>query len=159
MRASGEEELQFPMSKILSPSPILECFVRNVQEDFPKEEAAKVDRFGEAIAHSTSKADTERAHRCFHWAFKMADDKNQSHPRWKQIKELHQEWKDTWFGFEFGLTGSQGSPRTPAEDMHIQWVEDAVAVAKNLGEEDGWDRSPWEELLSELVRMGDTAVG
>jgi hypothetical protein len=145
------------MSKILSPSPILECFVRNVQDDFPKEESTKADRFAEAISRSTSEADPERARRCFHWAFKMADDKSQNHPRWKEIKELHQEWKDTWFGLEFGLMGDQGAPRTPGEDMHIQWVEDAVTVAKNLGEEDGWDHSPWESLLHELIEMGDTA--
>ncbi len=144
------------MSKILSPSPMLECFVRNVQEDFPEAEAKKADRFAEAISRSDSRADTERAHRCFHWAFKMADDKSQSHPRWKEIKELHQEWKDTWFGLDFGIMQDQGASYDPREDMHIQWVEDAVTVAKNLGEEDGWDHSPWEALLDDLITMGDT---
>ena len=144
------------MSKILSPSPMLECFVRNVHEDFPKDEAAKTEPFVEAISYSTSEADSERARRCFHWAFKMADDKSQSHPRWRQIKELHQEWKDTWFGLEFGVMGDQGAHRAPGEDMHIQWVEDAVTVAKNLGEEDGWDHSPWEDLLEDLIEMGGT---
>jgi len=139
------------MSKTLSPSPMLELFVRNVQEEFPKEEAAKVERFADVIAQSNSDADSKRARRCFHWAFAMADDKDQSHPRWKEIKELHQEWKDTWFGLEFGLTGNQGVKRNPDEDMHIQWVEDAVTVAKTLGEEDGWDKSPWEALLGELI--------
>jgi hypothetical protein len=141
------------MSKILIPSPMLELFIRNVQEQFPKEEADKVDPFTEAIAKSTSEADSKRARRCFHWAFEMADDKSQSHPRWRGIKELHQEWKDTWFGLEFGLTGNQGVKRHPDEDMHIQWVEDAVLVAKTLGEDDGWDKSPWEGLLQELVKM------
>ena len=142
------------MSKILSPSPMLESFVRNVQEEFPKEEVGKVNRFADAISHTTSEADSERARRCFHWAFEMADDKNQSHPRWREIKEVHQEWKETWFGLEFGVMGDQGAARTPGEDIHIQWVEDAVAVAKTLGEEDGWEKSPWEALLGELVEMG-----
>ncbi len=142
------------MSESLSPSPMLELFVRNVQEQFPKTEADKVDRYGAAIAKSTSDADAKRARRCFHWAFEMADDKSRSHPRWRELKELHQEWKDTWFGLEFGLTGNQGVKRHPEEDMHIQWVEDAVLVAKALGEEDGWDKSPWEQLLGELVEMG-----
>ncbi len=144
------------MSKILSPSPILECFIRNVREEFPEEESAKVDQFAEAISRSTSEADKERASRCFHWAFTMADDKSQSHPRWREIKELHQEWKDTWFGLEFGVMGDQGASHTPSEDIHIQWVEDAVAVAKNLGEDDGWGHSPWESLLRELIEMGDS---
>jgi hypothetical protein len=141
------------MSKTLSPSPMLELFVRNVQEQFPKTEADKVDGFAEAIVRSTSEADSERARRCFHWAFEMADDKSQSHPRWREIKERHQEWKDTWFGLEFGLTGNQGVKRHPDEDIHIQWVEDAVSVAKTLGEEDGWEKSPWEALLGQLVEM------
>ena len=141
------------MSESLSPSPMLELFVRNVQEQFPKVEADKVDHYGDAIAKSTSDADSKRARRCFHWAFEMADDKSQSHPRWREMKELHQEWKDTWFGLEFGLTGNQGVKRHPDEDVHIQWVEDAVLVAKALGEEDGWDKSPWEQLLGELVEM------
>jgi hypothetical protein len=141
------------MSKTLSPSPMLELFVRNVQEQFPKAEADKLARFADPIARSTSGADSKRARRCFHWAFEMANDKSQSHPRWREIKELHQEWKDTWFGLEFGLTGNQGVKRHPGEDMHIQWVEDAVSVAKLLGEEDGWGKSPWEQLLDELVEI------
>jgi hypothetical protein len=141
------------MSNALSPSPILELFVRNVREQFPAGEAGKVERFADAIAQSTSDADGQRARRCFHWAYEMADDKSQSHPRWREIKELHQEWKDTWFGLEFGLTGNQGVKRHPDENVHIQWVEDAIAVAKTLGEEDGWSESPWQELLQELVNM------
>jgi hypothetical protein len=132
---------------------MLESFVRNIKETFPEEEASKVDAFAEAIAKTTSEADSKRAHRCFHWAVEMADDKNQSHPRWREIKELHQEWKDTWFGLEFGLTGNQGVKRHPEEDVHIQWIEDAVNVAKALGEEDGWDKSPWQALLGELIEM------
>ena len=141
------------MSKTLTPSPMIESFVRNVKEDFPPEEANKVDAFAEAISHTTSGADAERARRCFHWAFEMADDKNQSHPRWREIKELHQEWKDTWFGLEFGVMGDQGAGHNPDEDIHIQWVEDAVTVAQTLGEEDGWEKSPWQALLSELIQM------
>src|ERR1700728_527839 len=110
------------MSKPLTPSPLLELFVRNVREQFPEGEAGKVDQFTEAISTSTSEADSKRARRCFHWAYAMADDKNQSHPRWREIKELHQEWKDTWFGLEFGLTGNQGVKRDHGEDMHIQWA-------------------------------------
>jgi hypothetical protein len=141
------------MSKILSPSPILESFVRNIHEEFPPEEAAKADRFGDAISRTTSEADSQRAHRCLHWAVEMADDKSQSHPRWREIKQLHQEWKDTWFGMEFGMVGDQGATHTPGQDVHIQWVEGAVSVAKTLGEDDGWERSPWENLLGQLIAM------
>jgi hypothetical protein len=132
---------------------MLESFARNVREDFPADEAAKVDHYEDAISRTTSDNDKERAHRCLHWAVEMADDKSQSHPRWRQIKELHKEWHDTWFGAEFGLMGAGGSSHSPGLDVHIQWVEDAVFVAKTLGEEDGWDHSPWEVLLQELIDM------
>jgi hypothetical protein len=39
----------------------------------------------------------------------------------------------------------------PLEDVRIEWVENAVSVAKHLGEEDGWANSPWEELLKEMI--------
>jgi hypothetical protein len=40
--------------------------------------------------------------------------------------------------------------------VRIEWVENAVAVAKHLGEEDGWASSPWEELLTELTDYKST---
>jgi hypothetical protein len=40
------------------------------------------------------------------------------------------------------------------EDVRIEWVENAVAVAKRLGEEDGWENSPWEDLLNDLIHNG-----
>lgn len=90
---------------------------------------------------------------CLRWAIDMSDDKNQSHPRWHQIKELHEEWKDTLFGAEFGLTQA-GVPHTPGEDIHFQWVENAVLVAKTLGQEHGRDSS-WTHLLEDLVQVED----
>jgi hypothetical protein len=42
--------------------------------------------------------------------------------------------------------------------IHIQWVENAVNVAKALGEEDGWDKSPWQALLEELVEMDEKST-
>lgn len=149
------QELEFGMATSLSPSPILALFVRNVQENFPLEESAKADQFSQAISHTTSDVDPGRARRCFLWAFEMADAKEESHSRWREIKELHQEWKDTWFGLEFGLVGPEGAPHTPREDIHIQWVEDAVSVAKTLGEEEGWEKSQWQNLLRQLIEMGD----
>lgn len=146
------------MSKILSPSPILESFVRYIREELPQTEAIKVDKFADAISHTTSKVDTERARRCFHWALEMADDKSKTHPRWREIQELHEEWKVTWFGLEFGLMGDQGATRNPGEDVHIQWVEHAVSVAKTIGEQDGWQKSPWEALLRELIEIGGNAA-
>jgi hypothetical protein len=148
------------MSKILSPSPMIECFVRSPSEQFPEVERAKLDSFSSRIESTTSSADAHRSRRCAEWAIEMADDKDQSHPRWREIKELHQVWKDTWFGLGMGVVGPQGARHDPREDVHIQRVEDAVtvavAVAVRIGEDDGWAKSTWESLLDELIDMEKT---
>jgi hypothetical protein len=89
----------------------------------------------------------------------MADDKNRKHPRWEQLKERHRIWKDDWSAFDFGvadaLPGSSAhkvvGKAEPIEDVRIEWVENAVAVARRLGDDDGWDSSPWEALLTEMI--------
>jgi len=145
------------MSKTISPSPMIECFVRTANTQFPAAERAKLSRFDGAIASTTSAPDAHRARRCAEWAVELAKDKHQSHPRWKELKELHQEWKDTWFGLEMGGVTPQGATFTPREDIHIQWVENAVTVAEMIGSEDGWGNSPWEDLLQELIAMDSVA--
>ncbi len=147
------------MATPISPSPIIEVFVNEVQASFPEAESEKIASHEAAIAQTTSEGDPHRARLCVKWAIKMADDKHQKHPRWAQLKERHQIWKDEWFALDFGIadalpgTGSHHvvGKATPIEDVRIEWVEDAVAVAKKLGEEDGWENSPWESLLTELI--------
>jgi hypothetical protein len=152
------------MAKSTTPSPLVEVFVREVHASFPDGEKNKLGAFEAAIAATTSDGDPHRARLCARWAIKMADDKNQKHPRWEQLKERHQMWKDEWLAVDFGLgdalpgSGSHhvvGKPE-PIEDVRIEWVENAVAVAKRLGEEDGWEKSPWEELLKELLDVKGT---
>jgi hypothetical protein len=152
------------MAKSTSPSPIIEVFVREVHATFPDGETSKLASHEEAIAKTTSDGDPHRARLCAKWAIRMANDKNQAHPRWEQLKERHQMWKDEWFAFDFGLADAlpgSGSHHIvgkaePLEDVRIEWVENAVAVAKHLGEEDGWASSPWEELLTELTDYKST---
>jgi hypothetical protein len=138
---------------------MIECFVRTAREQFPTAERLKLDRFDDAIASTTSRPDAHRARRCAEWAIELANDKKQSHPRWKELKELHQEWKGTWFGLEMGGVTPQGATFTPREDVHIQWVENAVTVAEKIGTEDGWGNAPWEALLDELIAMDRTRTG
>ena len=45
------------------------------------------------------------------------------------------------------------------QDVRNLWVEDAVDVARRIGEEEGWDHFPWEELLDELITMEGSAQG
>jgi hypothetical protein len=147
------------MANPTSPSPILEVFVKEVHASFPKDESDKIASHSDAIAHTTSDSDPHRARLCVKWAIKMSDDKQQKHPRWEQLRERHQLWKDEWLAFDFGLadaipySGSHdiAGKAMPLEDVRIMWVEDAVAVAKQLGEDDGWDNSPWESLLTDLI--------
>jgi hypothetical protein len=143
------------MPSLQTPSPLLGTFVRSARKSFPSGQSALLDGHAEAIGRTTSEPDHRRARHCALWAIEKADDRNQAHPRWHEIKELHQIWKDTWFGVEFGWTGPAGHLE-PLEDVRIQWVENAVAVAARLGEEDGWDKSPWEALLVDLIEMEES---
>lgn len=135
-----------------SPSPIIGVFVRAVEEQLPLEEQAKLEPFKEAIEKTTSAKDGQRARHCAHWAIRLADDKDLPHPRWAEIKELHQLWKDAWLGTQLGLHRTDPGHR-PIGDVEIEWTENAVEVAKSIGEVDGWDHAPWEGLLEELIEM------
>lgn len=147
------------MADPTSPSPVIKLLVNEVHSTFPESEKSKLAAYEEAIAKTTSEGDHHRARICAKWAIKMANDKSQKHPRWEQLKERHQIWKDEVFAFEFGVAdavpGSSAAgvvgKAEPLEDVRIEWVENAVAVAKRLGEEDGWEISHWEALLTELI--------
>jgi hypothetical protein len=153
------------MADAISPSPIIEVFVNEVHASFPESEREKVASHDDAIANTTSEGDPHRARLCVKWAIRMADDKHQKHPRWEQLKERHQIWKDDWFAFDFGVADAMpgsGSHHVvgkaePIENVRIQWVENAVAVAKRLGEDDGWENSPWEALLTEMIEYKKSA--
>jgi hypothetical protein len=152
------------MAATTSPSPIIDVFVSQVNESFPESEKEKIAVHEGDIAKTTSDGDHHRARLCARWAIKMAADKDSKHRHWDRLKERHQIWKDEWFGLEFGIGdatpisgsfGVVGKPE-PLEDVRIQWVENAVAVARRLGEDDGWENSPWEALLIELINYTDS---
>ncbi len=133
--------------------------MNEVHASFPESEAKKVAAHESAIAMTTADGDHHRARLCAKWAIKMADNKSSTHPRWEQLKERHQMWKDEAFALEFGIADAVPGSGTyrevgkaePLEDVRIEWVENAVSVAKKLGEDDGWENSPWEQLLTELI--------
>lgn len=149
------------MTNPISPSPLIEVFVREVHASFPTDESDKIAPHEAAIATTTSEGDPHRARLCVKWAIKMADDKHQPHPHWLQLRERLQIWKDDWFAFDFGvgdaLPGSGShhivGKSMPLEDVRIEWVQEAVTVARRLGEEDGWENSPWESLLVDLIEV------
>ena len=138
------------MTNQLSPSPIIECLIRNFKDSLPDGQKAALAKHDSAIAATTSEGDEARAVHCAIWAVKAAEDKSASHPRWKELKEAHQVWKDTMFGAEFGLM----TPKSKiSDDVRIQWTENAAEVICSLAEEDGWEKSHWEALLNELIEM------
>jgi hypothetical protein len=148
------------MADPVSPSPALGTFTRAVEQQFPPEQRSRLVAHHEAISHTTDRHDGRRARHCALWAIRLADDKGQSHPRWRAIQELHQIWKDFWFAVDFGvMTPVSGQRGHPGRDVEIQWIEDAVAVAKNVGETDGWDHAPWEDLLVSLIDMEGDDTG
>jgi hypothetical protein len=135
-----------------SPSPIVGVFVRAVQELLPVDQKAKLEPFKDAIEGTTSAKDGHRARHCALWAIQLADDKDLANPRWREIKQLHQVWKDAWLGVQYGLHHTD-TGHHPIEDVEIEWTEGAVEVAKMVGEADGWEHAPWEKLLGELIEM------
>jgi hypothetical protein len=146
------------MTDSISPSPIIESFLRSFKDFLPDDQKAKLESHRDAIAATTSDADHVRAHHCAVWAIEAANDKNASHPRWKEVRELHQLWKDTWLGAEFSLGGFAGQVPVRSsigDDVRTQWTEDAADVIRKLAEEDGWENSHWEDLLVELINMKD----
>jgi hypothetical protein len=138
------------MSATVSPSPIIECFLRELEPGLPADQRSKLSSHEEGISRTTSDVDHARAHRCALWAIEAADDKDASHPRWTQVKELHKLWKDTMFGAEFGLAMPSSSV---SEDVRTQWAENAADVVKKLADENGWENSHWEELLTDLIDL------
>jgi hypothetical protein len=138
------------MTNSVSPSPVIECFLREFKDWLPDDQKAKLKEHEAAIAATTSDADRARALRCARWAVEAADDKDPTHPRWKEVKEAHALWKDSLIDAEFGLA----TPKSGiAEDVMIGLAEDAADVICKLGDEDGWEKSDWENLLVELISL------
>lgn len=136
-----------------SPSRVIEIFVREVQETYPPTQSDKLKAHEAAIGRTTHHHDGHRARRCAEWAIALAGDRDLSHHDWQRIKELHAVWRDMTWGAGYALITEGVGPRTPLEDIEIEWVEDAVHVAKIVAEAEGWEHAPWEDLLVELINM------
>lgn len=151
--ACKPSEYDDPVSPLKCPSPILEAFVRAVAEKLPADQREKLKGYEASIATTTDAEDRHRARHCALWAIHLASDKELPHPGWRRIKELHEVWKDLWFGIDYGLVQEGTGKREPLEDAEIEWVEDAVNVAQHVGSSLGWEHAPWDQLLQELIAM------
>jgi len=135
---------------------VIQVFVREVEEELPATQAEKLNSHRSAIDKTTNHHDGHRARRCAEWAIHVAAGRELPHPRWQAIKEAHAIWRDMFRAAEYAvITEGVGRPE-PLKDIEIEWVEDAVGVAKIVGEAAGWDQAPWEHLLVELIEMEPT---
>lgn len=137
-----------------SPSPVIEYLVDQLDQVLPEFDRARLGAHGEAVARTTHHGDLHRAWRCAGWAVDLAERSGHSHlaQAAQGLKEVHQLWKDSWFGAEFGIAVRDGVG--PGRDIELQWVDDAVVVAKGVAKESGWAAVPWEDLLTELLAVG-----
>jgi hypothetical protein len=136
---------------VKSPSPIISYFVREIWPSLPAAEEEKLGTYAPALAKTTHHGDLRRDWLCAEWAVQMAEKSSHSHVGHlvKHLEEIRKLQKDSIFGAEFGMAMVDGVG--PGEDAEIQWVDDAVAVAKVEGERVGWASVPWESLLKEML--------
>jgi hypothetical protein len=141
------------MSDEKSPSPIISYYVNELSRVLPDEEKGKLSAYAEQVTKTTHHGDFRRAWHCAHWAIEMAENPAHSHLGHlvKDLKESYKLWQDTVFGADFGIMRKDGVG--PGQDVEIQWVDDAVAVAKAEAERSGWVSVPWEDLLKEMLSV------
>jgi hypothetical protein len=136
-----------------SPSPIISYYVREIGSILPAAEKEKLATYAPAVAKTTHHGDLKRARQCAEWAVQMAERSSDSRLNHfvKHLEELRKLEKDSVFGAEFGVMRVSGTGIGPGEDIEIQWVDDAVAIAKTEGQRAGWNSVPWEDLLKEML--------
>jgi len=141
------------MADLKEPSPIIAYFVQEMEPCLPAADKQRLASYDDAVAKTTHHGDFRRAWHCADWAISIAERSSDSHMRHlvEGIKEKHQLWKDTIFGAEFGAIPGDGVG--PGQDAEIQWVDDAVAVAKAEAERTEWKSVPWEDLLKEMLAV------
>lgn len=136
-----------------SASPIISYYVREIGSILPVAEKEKLATYAPSVAKTTHHGDLKRARKSAEWAVQMAERSSDSRLNHfvKHLEELRKLEKDSVFGAEFGVMRVSGTGIGPGEDIEIQWVDDAVAIAKTEGQRAGWDSVPWEDLLKEML--------
>ncbi len=140
--------------------------MNNHREILPADHLEKLDEYGAQADAALSKGDYHRARYCLHWAVRLAESPQHSHLSGLAIrlKETHKAWQDIWLGAEFGTEEKTGLGQIthdvdedqrigPGEEIELLWVEEATDLAKAAAQKSGWDSVPWEELLSEVLRI------
>jgi hypothetical protein len=143
---------------VANPSPVVEYFVKKLSAVLPDAERAQLSSYTDAVAATTDHGDLRRAWHCAGWATQLAEEPEGSHLAHliADLKEAHKLWEGTILGIGFGMMTPDGQDLNkdgigPGDDVAIQWVDDAVAVATAEAEKVGWAAVPWEGLLKELL--------
>jgi hypothetical protein len=139
-----------------SPSPIIEYYVTQLSRVLPDEDKEKLSTYADQVAKTTHHGDFRRAVHAANWAIQLAERPSPSHLGHLVIdlKETYKLWQDTVFGADFGIALKDGVG--PGQDVEIQWVDDAVTVAKAEGGRSGWAAVPWEDLLKEMLSVAQS---
>lgn len=140
------------MARPAEPSPIISYFIDQIEPFLGKDAQERLATYDDAVARTTHHGDFRRAWHCADWAIAQAEQSSNSRMDHlvKGLREKHQLWKDTIFGAEFGMIPDGIGP---GQDAEIQWVDDAVAVAKEQATSDGWGAVKWEDLLKEMLAV------
>jgi hypothetical protein len=146
------------MADPFAPSPILTYFVREIEGDLPDAGKETLATYAGVVALTTHHGDFRRALHCAAWAVHIAERSASTHVGHlvDATKETYTLYQDTLFGTDVGLQSHDGVG--PGEDVELQWVDDAIAVAKAEGERAGWDSVPWEDLLKEMLTIAPPKV-
>ena len=121
--------------------------MRELRRSLPELEQAKLAPFADAAEATTRRGDLRRAFRCAEWAVQVAEGRSDSRVGHlvESLREARVLWKDSLFGAHYGAAVVDGVG--PGEDVEIQWVDVAVAAARDEARRSGWGAVPWEDLL------------
>jgi hypothetical protein len=145
------------MSDPISPSPIVSYYALELSRVLPDADKENLAAYADRIAKTTHHGDFRRAWHAAAWALAQAEMPSHSHLGHlvEDLKETYKLWQDTVFGADFGIARKDGVG--PGQDVELQWVDDALAVAKAEAERSGWASVPWENLLKEMLSVAPAA--
>jgi hypothetical protein len=151
-----------------TPSPILRYLASQLRNLLPPDQVPKLDAFEPLIEQSSPHGDFHRAAHCATWAVELAGRSEPTHRRKipTELGEVVRVLRDMEFGISFGfMVGDVGRTEDSLrghfhdrdkssglrEDLKVSMVDDALAVAQQVGDSEGWDSVPWEQLLRDVV--------
>ncbi|MEI2834418.1 MAG: hypothetical protein V9G25_06475 [Acidimicrobiia bacterium] len=131
-------------------SEITEFFYNSLMEILPPDLQENLKSYSQVVIELSPENDGERAWLCAKWGVELAGDEdgNIFAEIGDEIRTSYDVLKAVTFGFKFWLSSSEGI--TPEFAVQISWVQDSIAIAKQVGEKRGWEAVNWKEHLEEM---------